>query len=453
MTLAKMPKYDRYKDSGVEWLGEIPENWLLLKLGSCLKPSSEKNHPALPLLSITREKGVILRDVDDQGSNHNFIPDDLSGYKLLKKGQFGMNKMKAWQGSYGVSEYTGIVSPAYFIFDFTKDVDPDFFHWAVRSKLYVSFFASASDGVRIGQWDLSQVRMKAIPFLVPSQTEQTQIANFLDQKTAQIDQAVAIKEKQIALLKERKQILIQNAVTQGLNPYAPMKDSGIDWIDKIPEHWRLSLIKHFSDILPGYAFKSEQYTNNERDIRLMRGINVSPNLIKWDETVYWPKTKVKGLEQFVLVEGDIVMAMDRPWVSNGIRVSKVRDEDLPSLLLQRVARIRGENGMLNDYLFLLLTTNLFKSYFEPMLTGISVPHISSEQIEGFTAPIPPENEQLEILEYIETQSQKIDQVIALQQQQIDKLKEYKTTLINSAVTGKIKITSDMMSRVTDELCE
>ncbi|EEJ9248955.1 restriction endonuclease subunit S, partial [Salmonella enterica subsp. enterica serovar Muenchen] len=153
---------------------------------SCLSPVSIKNCPDLPLLSITRELGVIERDIEDQDSNHNFIPDDLSGYKKLEKGQFGMNKMKAWQGSYGVSKYTGIVSPAYFVFNFTKAINPEFFNWAIRSKLYVSFFGSASDGVRIGQWDLSKDRMKAIPFILPPEEEQIQIANFLVQKTEQI---------------------------------------------------------------------------------------------------------------------------------------------------------------------------------------------------------------------------------------------------------------------------
>ncbi|HAS1714041.1 TPA: restriction endonuclease subunit S, partial [Enterobacter hormaechei] len=199
-----------------------------------------KNCPDLPLLSITRELGVIERDIEDQDSNHNFIPDDLSGYKKLEKGQFGMNKMKAWQGSYGVSKYTGIVSPAYFVFNFTKAINPEFFNWAIRSKLYVSFFGSASDGVRIGQWDLSKDRMKAIPFILPPEEEQIQIANFLVQKTEQIDEAIALKEQQINLLKERKQVITQKAVTQGLEPNVSMKDSGVTWIGKIPEHWELT---------------------------------------------------------------------------------------------------------------------------------------------------------------------------------------------------------------------
>ncbi len=237
--LAVMPRYEVYKDSGFEWLGEIPEHWQLGKLGNTLQPVSIKNCSDLPLLSITREKGVIVRDTGNLEENHNFIPEDLSNYKLLEKGQFGMNKMKAWQGSYGVSDFTGIVSPAYFIFNFLKPIDARYFHLAIRSRLYISFFASASDGVRIGQWDLSKSRMKGIPFLVPPLSEQKAIAAFLDRKTAQIDQAITVKEKQITLLKERRQVLIQNAVTRGIDPNAPMRDSGVLWIGEIPEHWEV----------------------------------------------------------------------------------------------------------------------------------------------------------------------------------------------------------------------
>ncbi len=198
-----MNRYDSYKDSGVAWLGEVPEHWEISSLGKILLPVSEKNRPDLPLLSITRELGVIERDIEDQESNHNFIPDDLSNYKVLKKGQFGMNKMKAWQGSYGVSNFTGIVSPAYYIFNFIKAINPQFFHWAIRSKVYISFFGSASDGVRIGKWDLSKSRMKSIPFVIPSNEEQTAIAQYLDEKTAKIDRAIELEQQQIKLLKER----------------------------------------------------------------------------------------------------------------------------------------------------------------------------------------------------------------------------------------------------------
>ena len=141
------------KFSGIKWLGDIPAHWQIMKLRQILHPVSVKNCSELPLLSVVREQGVILRDVEDTESNHNFIPDDLSGYKVVRKGQFAMNKMKAWQGSYGISGYTGIVSPAYFIFDVTFE-NLVYFHYAIRSKVYINFFAQASDGIRVGQWDL-----------------------------------------------------------------------------------------------------------------------------------------------------------------------------------------------------------------------------------------------------------------------------------------------------------
>jgi type I restriction enzyme S subunit len=201
-------------DSGVAWIGKIPAHWMLTKLGSCLSPFSEKNHPQQPLLSITREYGVIERDADDKESNHNFIPDDLSGYKLIKNGQFGMNKMKAWQGSYGISNFTGIVSPAYFIFNLMKDIEPTFFHWAIRSQVYITFFASASDGVRIGQWDLSKPRMKQIPFVVPKEREeQIKIADFLERYSIETAKTIGGIESQILKLKEYRTTLINSAVT------------------------------------------------------------------------------------------------------------------------------------------------------------------------------------------------------------------------------------------------
>lgn len=201
------------KDSGVEWIGQIPEDWNIDRLGTILEPISKKGYADKQLLSITREKGVIVRDVEDDSENHNFIPDDLSNYKLIEEGQFGMNKMKAWQGSYGVSAYTGIVSPAYYIFRFIKPIHPEFFHWAIRCKLYVSFFGSASDGVRIGQWDLSKDRMKHIPFVFPSLEQQKIIADYLTQQTELISEEINQYSAQIEKLKEYKTTLINDAVT------------------------------------------------------------------------------------------------------------------------------------------------------------------------------------------------------------------------------------------------
>ena len=199
------------KPSGVDWLGDIPAHWTTIKLRQLLHPVSETNHPELPLLSVVREQGVIIRDIDDLETNHNFIPDDLSGYKVVKKGQFAMNKMKAWQGSYGISNYTGIVSPAYFVFDVDFE-NLEYFHYAIRSKVYVNFFAQASDGIRVGQWDLSIPKMKEIPFIVPPKDEQEAIVKYIPEITAKFDAEIEALQKKIELLLEQKNKLISEIV-------------------------------------------------------------------------------------------------------------------------------------------------------------------------------------------------------------------------------------------------
>lgn len=200
------------KETGIEWLPRIPAHWDVRPLRQFLFPVSEKNHPDMPLLSVTREKGVIQRDVEDFDTNHNYIPDDLSGYKLVRKGQFVINKMKAWQGSYGVSEYDGIVSPAYFIFNLHFP-NKKFFHFAIRSRIYVNFFAQFSDGIRTGQWDLSMQKMKQIPFFVPSEEEQEEILKVVPAKIAEIDAMITALNEEIALVQELRTKIIADVTT------------------------------------------------------------------------------------------------------------------------------------------------------------------------------------------------------------------------------------------------
>ncbi|GAA6388023.1 restriction endonuclease subunit S [Dialister sp. i34-0019-2H8] len=200
------------KYSGVKWLGNIPAHWRIMKLRQILHPVSEKNHPELPLLSVVREHGVILRDIEDTESNHNYIPDDLSGYKVVKKGQFAMNKMKAWQGSYGISDYTGIVSPAYFIFDMAFE-NLEYFHYAIRSKVYVNFFAQASDGIRVGQWDLQMDKMKEIPFIIPPSDEQNAIVEHIKNTLPTYNNAIEKLTAEVEVLEEYKAKIIADTVT------------------------------------------------------------------------------------------------------------------------------------------------------------------------------------------------------------------------------------------------
>ena len=200
------------KYSGINWLGNIPAHWELRKLRAILSPKSEKNRPDLPLLSVVREKGVILRDVEDKEANHNFIPDDLSGYKVVHANQFVINKMKAWQGSYGISPCDGIVSPAYFVFDINF-ANLEYFHYAIRSKVYVNFFAQASDGIRVGQWDLSIDKMKNIPFIIPPMEEQKEIVLQIKAQTITAENVCQKILAQVTALEALRTRLISDVVT------------------------------------------------------------------------------------------------------------------------------------------------------------------------------------------------------------------------------------------------
>lgn len=202
----------KMKFSGFNWIGDIPAHWEVKPLRQLLKPFSLKNRPDLPLLSVVREKGVVLREGMSREENHNFIPDDLSGYKVVEVGQFAMNKMKAWQGSYGISAYQGIVSPAYYIFN-VNFKNLNYFHLAIRSKVYVNFFYRASDGIRTGQWDLSLDKMKEIPFFVPPEEEQKDINEYIPKELQRIEDAITKLEHEIQLVEEYKTRLISDIVT------------------------------------------------------------------------------------------------------------------------------------------------------------------------------------------------------------------------------------------------
>ncbi|GAB3481083.1 restriction endonuclease subunit S [Marinomonas epiphytica] len=436
VSIATYSTYDEYQNSGAQWLGEVPKTWELTRLGTrFIERRTKVSDIDYPALSVTKQG--ILPQLENAAKTK-----DGDNRKLVKAGDFVINSRSDRKGSSGVSDRDGSVSLINIVLE-PKGIHPKYSQHLLKSYAFIEEYYRVGRGIVADLWTTRYDEMRTVTIAVPSYEEQTAIANFLDKKTAQIDEAIAIKEKQIELLKERKQIIIQNAVTQGIfyegKSDAPMKDSGVDWIGEIPEHWDLSKLKYYIDILPGYAFKSELYSSEPTDIPLLRGVNVSPGFTKWNEVVYWPENKIKGLEKFFLEEGDLVIAMDRPWVSSGIRVAEIKKADLPCLLLQRVGRIRGNKNALTAYIKLLLSTDLFLNYFGPMLTGISVPHISSEQIEDFCAPIPPVEEQERILEFLNSETAKHDQGISSTQQQIEKLKEYKTTLINSAVTGKIKV--------------
>jgi type I restriction enzyme, S subunit len=234
--MSNLQPYTKYRNSGEAWLGLVPVHWSLKSLGAVSVRRSERNRPDLPLLSVLRERGVVLRSALSKEENHNIIPDDLSNYRVARAGNLVVNKMKAWQGSVGIAPTDGIVSPAYFIFELSN-IKPEFAHRLLRSRIYVDFFARSSDGIRTGQWDLDADQMKRIPVIIPPEEEQEDIVRYLDIVDRSIRSYIRNRRRLIGVLNEQKQAIINRAVIRGLEPDVPLKFSGIESFGDIPEHW------------------------------------------------------------------------------------------------------------------------------------------------------------------------------------------------------------------------
>lgn len=201
------------KDSCSAWIGEIPKHWDLLSLKNLLTRQSQKGKPSWRVLSVERDRGIVDRKSEGSPDNHNRLPDDLSKYLVVHKNQFVMNKMKAWQGSYGVSAYNGIVSPAYFVFDLAPSINADFFNWAIRSASYIPFFGRDSYGIRTDQWDFKIQALRNIPIIVPPKEEQIIITKYLFDRVSKIDSLITDIGHQVKLLEKYRKQVINDVVT------------------------------------------------------------------------------------------------------------------------------------------------------------------------------------------------------------------------------------------------
>ena len=427
MTLTAMQKYKTYKWSGNPFFGDIPSCWDIYPLFKIAKIKSIINKQDEELLSVYLDRGVIkFSDVDEKRTNVTSL--DLSKYQFVEKGDFVLNNQQAWRGSVGVSNHIGIVSPAYLVLSLSKEINPKYANYLFRDGSMVSQYLICSKGVGTIQRNLYWPHLRRTIVALPSYIEQTAIANFLDTKTNQIDEAIAIKEQQIALLNERKQILIQQAVTQGLDPTVPMKDSGVEWIGKIPEHW---------------IVKRAKYLLNEID---ERSVNGDEELLSVSHITGVTPRSEKNVNMFMAEDysgsktcekNDLVFNIMWAWMG-ALGVSDRRGIVSPSY---GVFRAKAESTFNPIFLEYLLKSTNYIEHYNKVSTGLHSSrlrfygHMFFDMEMGF----PSFEEQNYIIEHVQKESDVIDKALSLQEQQIEALKEYKTTLINSAVTGKIKV--------------
>ena len=436
-----MKTYEKYKKINQIWLDLLPEHWENIKLRQILRPFSEKNHPELQLLSVVREKGVIVRNTEHKEENHNFIPEDLSGYKRVKQGQFVINKMKAWQGSYGVSKYDGIVSPAYFVFDFNQDFNPDFFNYAIRSKIYVSFFGSASDGIRVGQWDLSMQKMKEIPFLLPPRGEQDQIVRFLDWKVSCINKLISLYNKKIFMLNEMKYKIIDRAVINGRKTNNFRSHNDKRWDIDYPSHWNLKRFREMFTFRKGLSITKENLKETGISVinygqihsKINNGVELNKDLIRFVDYSY-----MYSAPNAIVNKGDFIFAdtsEDLEGCGNCVYI------DLENTIFAGYHSIIAHNNKSNDnkYFAYLFKSQTWRSQIRKKVNAVKVYSITQKILKDVYLLIPPLEEQKEIVSYLDKNCKKIDLETQKIESIIKTLKALKTRLISDVVTGKIDV--------------
>lgn len=415
-----------------------PPSWTVRAMRSLIRTRSERGRAELPLLSVARERGVFIRT--DADANHNAIPEDLSHYKVARAGDLVINKMKAWQGSLGLAPVDGIVSPAYFVYQFGI-ADLNYGQALLRSAPYIAYFAAASDGVRVGQWDLSVARLRQIPVLLPPVAEQAAIVRYLAHANARIDRAIAGKRRLIALLEEQKRVVINQAVTRGLDPTAPMKDSGISWLGAIPVHWEVASLRRFWSVTDckhltvpftdeGYALAS--VTQAQRFF-----LDLSDGRRTTEE--HYRSLIAGGRKPR---RGDVIFCRNV-----GVGSAAVVATDDLFAMGQDVCLLRSAS---QDPVFLnhFLRSRPMEIQLDRLLVGSTFRRLNVSQIRALQILVPPPGEQQQIVEHLATESSRADAAIARSRREIELLREFRTRLTADVVTGQVDI-REIAARLPD----
>ena len=429
----------KMKDSGIEWIGEIPEGWEVSQLKYATRWKSEKGCPDAPVLSLYRDFGVVPKDSRDD--NHNVTSLDTSNYKVVDIGDLVINKMKAWQGSMAVSDYRGIVSPAYHVCSITSNkVNKRYLHHLLRNPAYLPEYARLSTGMRIGQWDLGFDDFKNIPFLIPPLDEQAKIADYLDNGCASLDAMLSKTRSSIEEYKKLKQAVITQAVTKGVRGEREMKDSGVEWIGMVPKEWTLL---PFRRVLKE---RNEKNTPIKSTERLSLSIELGVTLYS-EKTTNLDRFK-DDFEQYKLAyKGDLVMnSMNMIVGATGVSeyfgcVSPVYytfyDDSLEHVTAKYCEYIFRSKTMLR--VLYSLGKGIYAIVRGDDRVNTCRLKVSKDDLKSLIVPVPSLNEQREIVHYLNVKCAEIDKLIAKKEQLVKELESYKKSLIYEVVTGKREV--------------
>lgn len=432
----KYPRYEQYKDSGIEWLGRIPAHWLikktkyLFRLVTDIAPKGNTHE----LLSIYTDIGVRpRRELEERGNKAT----TTTGYWIVKKGDIIVNKLLAWMGAIGVSKYDGVTSPAYDILRKRTGVNTSFFDYLFRCGIMFPEFKKHSRGIMEMRLRLYYDQFGQIKLMVPPLAEQSSIVKFLSYKLAHIDQFITKKEKLIALLKEQKAAVINRAVTKGIDPHVRLKPSGIEWLGEIPAHWEVKKLKYVAKINPPKSNK-KYYRNSNEPVTFLPMEKVSTtgeisNELKMPISKLWT-----GYTYFE--KHDVLLAKITPCFENGKGAYLDKLDTEIGFGTTEFHVLRATNAMIPKFLhYFLKTASFLKLGKENMIGTAGQKRLLFSFVANFPIAFPSKEKQLAIVNYIERQNDEIEQALSKTLKEIELIREYRTTLISEAVTGKIKV--------------
>jgi type I restriction enzyme S subunit len=425
-----MERYDSYKDSGVEWIGEIPSHWGISRLKYFVLLITEKGSPQASDIRISPENVE-----NGTGRCFNLLSDHFGEGMAFSRGDILFNKLRLYLKKILFCDFEGYSMGEMIVLRTTKGVSRfhyyTFFHQGLIDGLEV-----LSTGVKLPRVSPDDILNNKHPF--PPVDEQERIVEYLDRKTALIDSLIEKTGRKIELLKEKRTSLINEVVTKGLDPDVEMKDSGVEWIGEIPRHWAVSKIKFECEIFGRIGFRG--YTTEDIVDEGEGVVTISPSNILNDEFNLKNRTflsweKYHESPEIQIFHSDIIL------VKTGSTIGKtaIIPEGVPEMTINPQLVVLKRIKPLNKYLFAQTTCRFIKESFEIEQTGSTTPTISQEKIKEFPLLLPPLHEQEQIVEYLDEQTAIIDSTITKEEKRIELLKEYRQSLISEVVTGKIRV--------------
>ena len=429
------PRYDRYKASGVEWLGEVPDGWEIIPVRAMVIEQTAKNEGGenQEYLSLMANVGII--PYEEKGDVGNKKPEDLSKCKLVAVGDLVINSMNYGIGSYGLSPLSGVCSPVYVVLTpILTRVESRFAFRIFENRGFQRYAQSFGNGILEHRAAINWDILKVIPIALPSRPEQQQILTFLDRETAKIDALVAEQENLIGLLKEKRQAVISHAVTKGLDPNAPMKDSGVEWLGEVPKEWEVKRLKFAVSMIVDCPHETPRYSEEGgymviRTADIESGRISSRNMYRVDDDEYQNRVR-----RATLLEGDIVYSREGERWGHAAMVPKGQT----FCLGQRMMQFRFAESSPAYSMWQLNSENIYRQG-QLDIVGATSPHVNVSTIRNYVLANPPLVEQAQIAFLLDTETAKLDELTAEAERSIELLKERRFALISAAVTGKIDV--------------